>query len=239
MDPEGAAPRLYSPVYPARRAVAADPVAQPAVQGVCGWAASPAAMANVTHGLLSACLQQLAPVVTVDTENRYPRGVIEEVMSVGEQSGERSEVLTTFTLPRIDMGTVPAWVGAIGTVSAVSVALGQIAHDRRLRRRKEHRKQAELIAAWIGELGTPASDWDGTVVYLSNRSSLPVYGTVISLVLIQGAGPRRGEDPHVDNVGRTIVPVMPPGESKVNVLPGFTGGMNAMVGVEVLGLRRS
>jgi len=34
-------------------------------------------------------------------------------------------------------GNIPAWVSAVGTVSAVSLALAQVARDRRLRRQDE------------------------------------------------------------------------------------------------------
>lgn len=46
-------------------------------------------------------------------------------------------------------GDVATWLGAVGTVCAFFVALAVWIHSNHVRRRAEHRQQAELITGWI------------------------------------------------------------------------------------------
>jgi hypothetical protein len=134
---------------------------------------------------------------------------------------------TLHALPRIDMGNFPAWLAAGGTVAAVSIALTQVHRDRKQRLRDERIAQSQLISGWI-----ESASFSETTVRLSNRSNEPVYEAVIFIVLIQGAGPRTGEDDR-----RAILPFatlgsIPPGDWEVDVAA-FSRGMSAMPGVEL------
>jgi len=49
----------------------------------------------------------------------------------------------------VQWGTVSTWVAAVGTVTAVSLALWETRKDRKERLRRELRQQAERISAWF------------------------------------------------------------------------------------------
>ena len=109
------------------------------------------------------------------------------------------------------MGDVATWVAAIGTVSAVVVALVQVARERSARLTQEaqdrtdrHLAHARLISAWTGpaeaipeaervEYGDAESDPAfnyRTPIYVHNSSAEPIYEIVVGVVFIQGAAPR-------------------------------------------------
>lgn len=128
------------------------------------------------------------------------------------------------------------WVGALGTVGALFTALIQIERERRLRKKAEQatatsrrRSQAELISAWWS--ATLGEGRDRLVVL--NQSYEPVYMAVMSLVLVQGAGPVRGEDLNDSLRGHQVcLSVVPPGRWQVMVAGGW-GGMHRRPGAEV------
>lgn len=114
----------------------------------------------------------------------------------------------------VEWGDVATWFGAVGTVSAVFVALLQVARERRVRLREEkqdrtdrHLAHARLISAWTaaaeaikaqrveygGDLGADAAFNHRTPVYVHNSSAEPIYEVVVGLVFIQGAAPRNLE----------------------------------------------
>lgn len=111
----------------------------------------------------------------------------------------------------IQWGDFATWVAAIGTVSAVIVALVQVARERAARVRREnqdrsdrHSAHARLISAWMGTAeAVPESDRveyndaDAdrafnyrTPIYVQNSSAEPIYEVVVGIVFIQGAAPR-------------------------------------------------
>jgi hypothetical protein len=49
----------------------------------------------------------------------------------------------------VQWGTVSTWVAAVGTVTAVSLALWETRRERKERLRRELRQQAERISAWF------------------------------------------------------------------------------------------
>jgi hypothetical protein len=104
----------------------------------------------------------------------------------------------------IQLGDIPTWVTAIGTIDALGAALWQIGNERKRRiaqeaqdRSERHQSQARLVAAWIGQIinGTEgSSDDDGlTAIELLNGSAEPIYSLVTGLVYIQGAAPKSME----------------------------------------------
>lgn len=88
----------------------------------------------------------------------------------------------------INWGSVPDWVGAVGTVGALAAAVMVFAAE--LRHRREERKDAEkdqarLVAAWIegpAESTITSSNPEVTFrVRILNRSDLPVYNCLTRL----------------------------------------------------------
>ena len=105
----------------------------------------------------------------------------------------------------IEWGDLATWVAALGTVSAVAVALVQVYRERKVRRVREttdryerHRAQARLISAWTGPADLAPEALIGTSsrtpIYLNNSSPEPVYEIVVGLVFLQGAAPHSIED---------------------------------------------
>lgn len=86
----------------------------------------------------------------------------------------------------MQVGDVATWVSAIGTISAVIVALYLAGRDGRRRDRSESRRQAELITAWIGGLhrqeGEAGNRRFVIPVSLQNASNQLVYRVVVSVV---------------------------------------------------------
>jgi len=89
-------------------------------------------------------------------------------------------------------GSVAAWVGAVLTVTAVSVALWKAGDETRQRVYREHREQAELISAWWA--GSKRDGHPAEKVRIANHSFQPVYDVSIFVVCIQGGCPRDGKE---------------------------------------------
>lgn len=130
----------------------------------------------------------------------------------------------------LDFGTVPTWVSGIGTVAAVSVALFQNQYTRRKQHRDELRAQADRISGWPDE-DPSSNDPLRSKLRLLNKSDEPVYEVVVSVVLVQGAGPRIGEEVPPD-WARNVFSILPPGQW-VAFQPSRGGGMNRRPGVEI------
>jgi hypothetical protein len=150
--------------------------------------------------------------------------------------------------------TVAAVIAAAGTFAVAAFALVQIKDERSARqhneselREKEATQQAERIAAWpaaADSSGLPTSRGpEGrqvTYVDLNNGSSEPVYDVVVSLVFVQGAGPRTGKEvarerletrQYPANTQRTLMDI-PPGRSRI-WLNGEWPGMMKRPGIEI------
>ena len=87
----------------------------------------------------------------------------------------------------------PGWVAlaGVGTVGTLIAALYQLSSQRRRREQEQHREQARLIAGWVGRGDKEA---DRTPLFLANGSPEPVYNVVCTIVNVQGAAPRTGEE---------------------------------------------
>jgi hypothetical protein len=99
-------------------------------------------------------------------------------------------------------------------------------------RAAEARAQAEQVSAApiAGAGGLPITDEAGgksvTRVGLYNRSSIAVYNAVVSLVLVQGAGPRKAvelSEPTLKQEFQRYLTAIPPGEYETQVSPGWAG----------------
>ena len=100
----------------------------------------------------------------------------------------------------VQLGDLPEWLAAVGTVGALGGALWQIRVERNRRlaqdahdREENRREQARKIACWPGEsedVPGPMDPWWGTStpIDLVNGSDQPVYNVVVSIVVGAGCG---------------------------------------------------
>jgi hypothetical protein len=129
------------------------------------------------------------------------------------------------------LGNIASAGAAVGTVWAVVVALRSSRRAEDGRRVREKREQAERISAWYSgsRRVDPQSLADRTAnqteITLLNSSFEPVYDVVVFLVLIQGSGPRRGEDWMKIDQGPTryyrVFGTLPPGSWTTTVPEGW------------------
>jgi hypothetical protein len=137
---------------------------------------------------------------------------------------------------------VAAVLAAAGTVATAVYAEVQLGDLRQTRQQDQaaslaaqRRAQAEEVSAWpyaTDPSGFPESKGpfgkEVTYIELINTSGQPVYQAVVSLVIVQGAGPRTGRDmsqtfPNgVRPLQRTLA-VIPPGTSWTYVQAGWAG----------------
>lgn len=113
------------------------------------------------------------------------------------------------SLNRIDTtgwnwGTIPEWFGAVGTLAAVTVALGIALSDGRRRTAQSRREQAEKISVWKVHM---EGDLDKSTVHIANGSHLPIYDVVLSYGVSYG----KGERFTVGNKNQILVLKFPPG----------------------------
>lgn len=99
----------------------------------------------------------------------------------------------------LDSGDAATWVGSVGIVLTLGATTWQIGHEARARRSERHREQAISVSAWYsGERETgatnPAEARVESWLTVANLSNQPIYEVVLTLVLVQGAAPRTGED---------------------------------------------
>lgn len=133
------------------------------------------------------------------------------------------------------LGDLATWFGSVGVVGTLAAALYQIRTERIRRhddedheRQQLRRQQAERISGWPVNSGPGHHN---TPLILLNRSDEPVYEVVVTLVFIQGDGPRRGEDAVLPQYRNTLS-IVPPGRWRVAVPAGWAG-MSRRPGVEV------
>ena len=123
------------------------------------------------------------------------------------------------------------WTGSTITGLGLIFAFAQAALERRRRLRLEandrtvqRQAQAQLISAWLGQAEAARGDTGSrTALHLLNTSNEPVYGLVVSIVFIQGAGPRSIEAMLATVLASnprptqpfTTVPILPPGNWRV------------------------
>jgi hypothetical protein len=162
--------------------------------------------------------------------------------------GRRRQVMS------IQVGDIPTWVAAIGTIGALGAALWQISNERTRRiaqeaqdRSERHQSQARLVAAWIGEidygLGIPGDDDGRTAIELLNGSAEPIYSLVTGLVYIQGAAPnsmeawfelkKQSEPDTQTSPPILLLSILPPGRWRIWIPGSEWGILSGRIGAEV------
>ena len=104
------------------------------------------------------------------------------------------------------IGDIATWVSGIGIVSTFIIGFIQINNERKIRKAKERREQAERISAFILK-ETPTK----TTVALLNLSSEPIYEVIVSISSFQG--PTGNHPQQVSRQYTSFLSVVPPGKS--------------------------
>ena len=160
----------------------------------------------------------------------------------------------------MNLGDVPTWVAAIGTVGALFTALFQISTDRNRRRAERRIEQARLVSAFlgseetrgrprlenVGQTSPKPSEGGRTPIYLVNGSGEPVYQPVVGIVSLQGAAPKTMEalldnrtqsmqqTPGYQPIPVTTVSILPPGKYVVWIKGiGWSGYMSGRSSAEI------
>jgi hypothetical protein len=132
-------------------------------------------------------------------------------------------------------GDYPTWLAAIGTVGAVFTAVVIAGRDARERRRERERQQAELITAWLDQIGGPTTaGLVLPVIAIVNGSQQLAYRVIASLVPVRGAitDDFRQRMEREGEAFRVFVGELPPGRTNRQVeYPG--GGMQIRFAVEL------
>jgi len=140
---------------------------------------------------------------------------------------------------------IGTFVGAIGTVAAVSVALVQVSVERGVRLTRDSevleqrkRSQAVLVSAWTS--GEPVlAGWgseSGTLVAMLNRSDTAVYNVAVFVVAQLGRSPDSAEtvmqlSKRDERAYYKLLGVLPPGSWTTS--SSWSGGMMLQPAVEI------
>lgn len=104
------------------------------------------------------------------------------------------------------LGDVATWVSGIGIVCTFIIGFIQINNERKVRKEKERKEQAERISAFIFK-ETPTK----TTVALLNLSSEPIYEAIVSISAFQGSS--ISPTKHISRQYTSFLSVIPPGKS--------------------------
>ena len=108
------------------------------------------------------------------------------------------------------LGDIGTWVSGLGIVCTFIIGFIQINNERKIRKEKELREQAEHISAFIFK-ETPAK----TTIALLNLSKEPIYEVIVSISVFQGTNMT-----HPTNTAHqytSFLSVIPPGQSYTQV----------------------
>jgi hypothetical protein len=114
------------------------------------------------------------------------------------------------------IGDLATWVSGIGIVSTFIIGFIQINNERKIRKEKERKEQAERISAFIFK-ETPAK----TTISLLNLSSEPIYEVIVSISSFQGPSTLPSQTP--SHQYTSFLSVVPPGKSFTHVSGGYHG----------------
>src|SRR6185503_7314871 len=104
------------------------------------------------------------------------------------------------------LGDIATWVSGIGIVSTFIIGFIQINNERKIRKEKERKDQAERISAFIVK-ETPTK----TTVALLNLSSEPIYEVIVSIASFQGPSDKQKQQ--ISRQYTSFLSVVPPGKS--------------------------
>ena len=129
------------------------------------------------------------------------------------------------------VGDVATWAAAIGTISAVVVALRLARRDRGQHEYERRRHQAEMVTVWL--TGEEQAEEHSILqrIAIQNASNQCIYETVVSLVAIQGAFRDDARDGS-DYDFRAFPGQLPPGRTET-WLASEGHGMQLRFGVEI------
>ncbi len=112
-------------------------------------------------------------------------------------------------------GDLASWAAAVGTISAVFVALWLARREGRGRSQEERRRQAELITAWVDKNDPSAGPW--VRVMVANASNQVAYRLVVSVVSVTDASPSGVRPPYDPEAWRRFISELPPGRMPLSV----------------------
>jgi len=119
--------------------------------------------------------------------------------------------LFTFYLANVTwLGDIATWVSGIGIVSTFIIGFIQINNERKIRKEKERKEQAERISSFIIK-ETPSK----TTIALLNLSSEPIYEVIVSISAFQG--PNNAPIHALSRQYTSFLSVVPPGKSFTSV----------------------
>jgi hypothetical protein len=114
------------------------------------------------------------------------------------------------------LGDVATWLSGTGIVLTFIVGFIQINNERKFRKEKERREQAEHISAFIYK-----ETQTKTTIALLNLSSEPVYEVIVSIAVFQGSSYE--QPPKIPHRYTSFLSVVPPGKSYTFVNGGYQG----------------
>jgi hypothetical protein len=123
------------------------------------------------------------------------------------------------------LGDIATWVSGLGILATFIIGFVQINNERKFRKQKERREQAERISAFIFKETSSR-----TTVALLNLSSEPIYEVIVSISVFDTSSASR---PVADSRQYTsFLSVVPPGKSFTHV-DGSYHGMSFHPSIEI------
>lgn len=123
----------------------------------------------------------------------------------------------------MDIAIISICVSIASFVLSIAITV----HNYLKERRNKITFQANNISAWIG------SRKKGCNITLMNNTSTPVYNVVITIVFVQGTGPKDGKSVPSSWRYRYISPILPPEQHSCFIDFAGVYGMHARFGVEI------
>jgi hypothetical protein len=123
------------------------------------------------------------------------------------------------------LGDIATWVSGLGIVATFIIGFVQISNERKYRKQKEHREQAEHISAFIHK-EAPLK----TTVALLNLSAEPVYEVIVSIAVFDSTHVVRPTN--ASHQYTSFLSVVPPGKSYTHI-DGSYHGMSFHPSIEI------
>src|SRR3984957_6454595 len=114
------------------------------------------------------------------------------------------------------LGDIATWISGLGILATFIIGFVQINNERKFRKQKERREQAEHISAFIFKETS-----NKTTVALLNLSSEPIYEVIVSIAVFDTSSashPTSGSHQYT-----SFLSVVPPGKSLTHVDGSYHG----------------